>query len=265
MGGIDDWYKNHEHVNDRDPSYDPVNDDVRDPWVVGEDPRSQDLGAHEPRRRRQQRGTAKQAVEAKRGASAKKPRSTGLNRGKTKQAGASAAHPRERRLPSIHAHPGMVDAARFWKGENPDGSAEACLSDLIRQGWPRVRIADVRSALKEAPRFKIQKVVKEAKPVAAPPPESTRRPRSSVNGSAVVGALDVAIRQWFQENPNRPYKQCQDALRELGHGVVSRQRIREVMNPPVPIRWGSSMSHVPMREGCPACGIVPGRNGECRC
>lgn len=253
--GIGDWYRNREHASDRDPTYDPATDDIRDPFAFGEAPKSRVLGRRSRSTRRRSKSSARRAQQA----TAATP-------------GTTATRRRARRI-----EPPMVVAAQQWKAKHPKGNAKQCQEDLIAGGWPRVALRAIGWAMRQRAISKRQKVVAKSAGDASPPQcvarPQVRRRRSSPReetGRTPPG-LDAAIRMWFRENPNGAYSRCRDAMIDEGFQGVTRDRVGRVVRamtqarsmPPISVM--STNSPPGLRQQCPSCGIVAGRYGECRC
>ena len=63
---INDWYMDREYASDRDPMYDPVNDDSRDPFAFGEDPRTRTLDHGRPTKKAPSRAETQNQPPARR-------------------------------------------------------------------------------------------------------------------------------------------------------------------------------------------------------
>lgn len=107
MRSIDDWYADRAHREDQDPHYDWENDDVRDPFVLGETPSER----------------------------AWIPRKAGGRRTSSPSASGSWKPSRSNDSGIGHSNRDWRTAAQQWLKQNPRGSHKACRDALAAAGY----------------------------------------------------------------------------------------------------------------------------------
>ena len=276
--GIDDWFLDREWAGDRDPTYDPFNDDAPDPFVFGEAPprefavpassggRKRRAKVRQPKSAQPQVGSGRSTSKGTVGPTERSAGQVGLSRSPSSTPNSRSdpprCHPSPR--PFSRSDAVLIGAVRRWHGANLGGSAGDCQRDLKRLGWAPVPTQWLSQQLdrlemqRVADAARKQKQRKPARPTRTAP-TVTRRPDPAV----------AAIRTWFAANPGRSIRDCRDALKGQGHPQVTRAQVaavhRTMRRKPGPAVTSPSTPSVRVAPVCPACGIVPDRYGGCRC
>lgn len=302
MAGINDWYRDREFAADRDPTYDPRNDDSRDQLAIGELPA--DRVQRRWRVQGPQRGTR---VKGKIGRQARpRNKAGGPSGGSLTVSGKSRESVREspQQVPSkspkpskskvaartsgppLKPTPAMARAVSQWFARNPRRSPAECAASM-RDTFPRITGEVVSQILS------IQEVQ---------PKVSTLKPRSNGRAPRSMALPDRdssyrnAIIQWRRLNPNGSYEICVAELRSQGYSGITRKLVsqtllaqsanahRQVSPTKTSISKPRQAKSVGQRkrgpahavepvvsnqsiiQGCPACGIVPDhQSGSCAC
>lgn len=251
LPGIGDWYSNHEHAADRDHTYDPANDEIRDPFSFGEDPRSRVLGKR-PSERSQGRLHKRKA------------------RGPKKSVPPKENEPGQVKLKKVDGP--MIVAIQQWAAKNPRGSAKDCLGYLTSRGWPEVPLKAVKWAMHQKAVGANQRVTTKAQATTAASKlaSSVRPAKRGTAQKAEPDEPDASIRRWLKSHPNGTLAECQHAMTALGLEGISRRRVRRISQS---IRRSSMVYQLPIasqsqivpRVACPSCSLIVGPQGQCRC
>ena len=301
MAGTNDWYRNREFAADRDPRYDPSNDDPPDQLALGELSSERDQqrwrvqarksGTSSKGKNGTRSGPAKAVVESGPAAAKSATRRTTRQPPQTATSKLPTATRRKSVVrdfgPPLKPTPAMARAANQWLSRNPGGSPGDCAASL-RNSFPRIT-GDVVAQI-----LAMQKpqMVEDQKPK----PRSEGRPTRSIALPNRDSSYKKAIVQWRRLHPIDSYDTCVSELKAQGFTGITRKLVSQTLLAQLPAkkrrvsspnggstgsaaaktsskrRRGPTRAVEPQRrnqslvQGCPACGIVPDRqSGSCRC
>ncbi len=258
------WYANRAFRHDRDPGFDPANDEVRDPFEFGA---VQDLRLPER--------------EHGRGEKASPRKKSGSGRTSTSRAGKRSKMGRrskpEKPLTARQQNR-WIAFSRAWYAKNPDGPAVACRDAAHAAGLSYVTKSMVAEQRRRIAQAKLRRRADRA-----------GQPRRSA---------EAVVAEVVRRNPAAMLSAYQQALLDAGHqphdraaieaifrrlAVMQRRRAAKTPEPPATepsSRYGRPTARpqavaasVPRsavvineKDRCPSCEVVPDTvTGTCRC
>lgn len=260
---VGDWYANRAHRHDRDPGFDPVNDDVRDPFEFGA-VQEQEIRASEDQ------GRARGSAGGGSGSG-----TSGLT-GKRRSTGASGRGT-ARRL-TVQQRKRWESFAKNWYAMNEGGAARKC--------WDAAQAAElvyVTKAMAAEQRAWSSRTWRQR------PVDPARRARSSpeavvadivrINPVASLGTyqqalLDAghplmdkdAIEATFRQLAARDRGVAEKSQSPQVSAPTSRRSKRSTKSKTAYARSLRSTVVVAEQDRCPSCDVVPDRiSGVCRC
>jgi hypothetical protein len=273
MRGIGDWYGNYAHRSEREPRYDPANDDRPDRVEFGESPQQEwrPRGSRrrhfDPYRRTRQEAEWAAALAIRsldlpgaiRTWLATHP---GRSRRECLQAMRWAGH-RGVTLKVVHK---VADQVRADKAGRRSSTARSSTTDRAEGSSARKAQRSQGFSHKPAAVRKTHRKGAKVQPVRHAPPIEVPDWRS-------------AVREWLTRYPGRTYQECKLAMHGAGYSRVTLSMVADVAHK---LKVARNLVHSATRrreptfrvyqtperlasDVCDACGLVVSDDGICRC
>ncbi|MFI7528641.1 hypothetical protein [Nocardia salmonicida] len=260
---VDDWYGNRAHRHDRDPGYDPVNDDVRDPFEFGA---VQEIRFPAREQRPSASGMTGRAQPSSTGLGVPARRKgSGKRRGKSPEPVLDARKQKRWKV-----------FANEWFARNPQGKAQLCRDEAQAAGLGYVTLRMASEQRLRAAQSKRRRPVDPARRVMRSPDRivadiASVDPDTSLeeyqqallaaghpfhDRAAIAGIFQRLTGRKRRHNPRRP-----SPTKRIVPAVTSR-----AVRQPMPQRVLRSAVEVTDSRRCPSCEVVPDPvTGSCRC